>query len=174
MEARAGQVPLGICHDYGCRVQNRISFDDTVFDDLARTLRAADDAASERHAVAAVVARMYVEAGKQTPIWRDHGGDLNDDTTVEGSMDCIDHASNTTTFLGLLQARGLLRFHRLAAPARRGVFAQHWAAVLVERETGEAFTVDSWFYEFGTPAVVMPLADWKAGRRPPGIIAGFR
>lgn len=172
--ACAQPVALSICHEYGCKVQNRISFDDAVFNAVAEMLRTADDAASERYAVSAVVARMYVEAGKQTPIWRDHGGDLNDDTTVEGSMDCIDHASNTTTFLKLLEARGLLRFHRVGEPVRRGVFAEHWAAVLVESGAGETFTVDSWFYAFGTPAVVMPLAAWKAGRRPPGIIAGFR
>src|SRR5258708_6962241 len=70
---------LTICHDYGCKVQEKISFDDAVFEKIGEMLRTADDAMSERYAISAAVARMYVEAGKQTPIWRDRGGDLNDE-----------------------------------------------------------------------------------------------
>jgi hypothetical protein len=59
-------------------------------------------------------------------------------------------------------------------PIRRGILAEHWAGQIIEVATHSAYTVDSWFYEFGMPAIVMPLADWKSGRRPPGIMAGFR
>lgn len=171
--AHADPAALTVCHGYGCKTQERIAFDDAAFATLAEMLRTADDAQSERYAISAVVARMYVEAGKQTPIWRDRGGDLNDDTAQEGAMDCIDHATNTTTFLKLLEARGMLRFHSVGAPVRRGFVAEHWAATLVEHN-GKSYTVDSWFYDFGTPAIVMSLEDWRAGHRPPGIMAGFR
>jgi hypothetical protein len=161
-----------VCYDYGCRAQQEVAFDDAVFDAIDETLQTATDARSERFAISAAVARLYVEAGKQTPIWRDRGGDSADDG--EGSMDCIDHAFNTTAFMKLLEARGLLRFHAVNAPIRRGFFAEHWAGMITELSSGANFTVDSWFYEFGMPAVVMPLPDWKDGRRPPGIMAGFR
>jgi len=170
--AHAAPAALTICYDYGCKAQDEISFGDAVFETVGEMLRTADDPASERYAVAAVVARMYVEAGKQTPIWRDHGGDSHDEGI--GSMDCIDHAANTTTFLRLLAARGLLRFHDVGAPVKRGFFAEHWTAQLVQREGGQAYAVDSWFYDFGMPAIVMALPDWRAGQRPPGIEAGFR
>ena len=170
--AHAAPAQLTICYDYGCKAQDQIAFGDAVFETVGEMLRTADDAASERHAIAAVVARMYVEAGKQTPIWRDHGGDSNDEGI--GSMDCIDHAANTTTFLRLLEARGLLRFHDVGAPVKRGFFAEHWTAQVTAREGGAAYAVDSWYYDFGMPAIVMALPDWRAGQRPPGINAGFR
>ncbi|MDB5807594.1 MAG: hypothetical protein JWN73_4916 [Betaproteobacteria bacterium] len=170
--ARAEPVALTICYEYGCKVQAKINFDEVVFVKVGEMLRTADDAVSERYAIAAAVARLYVEAGKQTPIWRDRGGDTNDEG--EGSMDCIDHAANTTTFLKLMEARGLLRFHSVGEPVKRGIFAEHWAAQIVEQKSRAVYTVDSWFYDFGMPAIVMSIFDWRAGRRPPGIMAGFR
>ena len=171
--ALAGEpMSLHVCHEYGCRVRDEVVFDDAIFETVKQMLATADNAVSERHAVAAVVARLYVEAGKQTPIWRDRGGDANDEG--EGSMDCIDHAHNTATFLHLLEARRLLRFHTVKGVVRRGFFAEHWAAQVVEKGSGDAYAVDSWYYDFGMPAVVMPLPVWQGGKRPPGIIAGFR
>jgi hypothetical protein len=170
--ARAETSSMVVCFDYGCRAQQEVRFDDATFDAIEETLQTATDARSERFAIAAAVARLYVEAGKQTPIWRDRGGDAADDG--EGSMDCIDHAFNTTGFMKLLEARGLLRFHAVNAPIRRGFFAEHWAGMITELSSGANFTVDSWYYDFGMPAVIMALPDWKDGLRPPGIMAGFR
>jgi len=170
--ARAEPAALTICYDYGCKAQDKITFDEPIFVKLAEMLATAHDAVSERYAISAAVARLYVEAGKQTPIWRDRGGDTNDEG--EGSMDCIDHAANTTTFLRLMERRGLLRFHRVGEPVKRGIIAEHWAATIVEPKSQAVYTVDSWFYDFGMPAIVMDLSDWQAGRRPPGIMAGFR
>jgi hypothetical protein len=170
--ARAESASMIVCHDYGCKAQEEVTFDDALFDSVEEMLQTAVDARSERFAISAAVARMYVEAGKQTPIWRDRGGDAADEGI--GSMDCIDHAFNTTGFLKLLEARGLLRFHSVGAPIRRGIFAEHWAGLVTERASGANYTVDSWYYDFGMPAVGMALPDWQGGLRPPGIMAGFR
>jgi len=170
--ARAESASMIVCHDYGCKAQEEVTFDDALFDAVEEMLQTAVDARSERFAISAAVARMYVEAGKQTPIWRDHGGDAADDGM--GSMDCIDHAFNTTAFLKLLEARGLLRFHSVGLMVKRGFFAEHWAGLITEHASGARYTVDTWFYEFGMPAVVMSLPDWQGGLRPPGIMAGFR
>jgi hypothetical protein len=169
---RAAPVALTICHEYGCKMQEKITFDEEIFVKVGEILATADDAVSERYAISAAVARLYVEAGKQTPIWRDRGGDTNDEG--EGSMDCIDHAANTTTFLKLLEGHGLLRFHSVGAPLKRGIVAEHWAAQIVEQKSQAVYAVDSWYYDFGMPAIVMGLSDWRAGHRPPGIMAGFR
>jgi len=170
--AHAEPMTVSICYDYGCKVQEEIKLGDEVFDKATEILGTATDAQSERYAISAVVAHLYVEAGKHTPIWRDRGGDTNDEGV--GSMDCIDHAANTTAFLKLLEARGMLRFHDVGEPVKRGIFAEHWAAQLRERGDSGVYTVDTWFYEFGMPAVVMSLADWLRGTRPPGIAMGFR
>jgi hypothetical protein len=168
----AEPASVRICYDYGCKSQDDVMFDESTFAIVDQMLRTADDAVSERYAVAAVVARLYVEAGRQTPIWHDHGGDAADEGI--GSMDCVDHATNTTTFLRLLEGRGLLRFHQVGGTVKRGFFAEHWSAQLIEVPAGTAYAVDSWYYELGMPAVVMPLSAWRAGQRPPGIMTGFR
>jgi hypothetical protein len=94
-------------------------------------------------------------------------------------MDCIDHATTATRLLRLMERRGLLRFHRVAEPVRRHRFLifQHDAARIEEIESGDAkdadgkapaFVVDSWFFDNGRPAAVMPLIDWMAGGTPDG------
>jgi hypothetical protein len=102
-------------------------------------------------------------------------------------MDCIDHSTSTTRLLRMIEARGWLRFHRVLDPVRRSRFLldQHFSAAV--EETGSAaadpaaagemlkvgeglpaarFAVDSWFFDNGTPAVVMPLEDWLSGDSP--------
>lgn len=169
----AAGTPLTICYGYGCQVEAKIRFDEAIFGTVAEILATADDARTERYAISAAVARMYVEAGKHTPIWRDRGGDHNDDGVV-GMMDCIDHAANTTTFLKLMEDHGLLRFHQVGSILGRGWVAQHFAAQIVEKESNAPYAVDSWYYDFGMPAIVMAAREWRGGQRPPGIMAGFR
>jgi hypothetical protein len=101
-------------------------------------------------------------------------------------MDCIDHATSTTRLLRLLEARGWLRFHRVLEPLRRTRFvvAQHFSAVVEELaaaspsqseakavKTGEGqarerFVIDSWYYDNGKPAAVLPLQQWLDGADP--------
>jgi hypothetical protein len=99
-------------------------------------------------------------------------------------MDCIDHSTSTTRLLKLMEARGWLRFHRVLDPVRRSrfLFDQHFSAAVEEvgpaaAAAGEMlrvgdgrpaarFAVDSWFFDNGTPAAVMPLEDWLSGDSP--------
>ncbi|HJV28515.1 MAG TPA: hypothetical protein VJ673_22745 [Aromatoleum sp.] len=94
----------------------------------------ANDAASERVAIAGAIGKLYGLAGEQTPIAADRRGNFLDDG-VEGRMDCIDHSTNTTRFLEMMSARGWLHFHRVLEPERRhfAIF-QHFSAVIEELE----------------------------------------
>ncbi|HWS12263.1 MAG TPA: hypothetical protein VN279_05670, partial [Rhodocyclaceae bacterium] len=132
------------------------------------------------------VGRLYAWAGERSPVGADKGGNLPDGDTF-GRMDCIDHSTSTTRLLKMVEARGWLRFHRVLDPVRRSRFLldQHFSAAV--EETGPAaavtpaagemlkvsegrpaarFAVDSWFFDNGTPAVVMPLEDWLSGDSP--------
>ena len=134
---------------------------------LREQLAAAANAQAERAAIAQVIGRMYAIAGEQTPVWRDKGGNYADGGE-NGKMDCIDHSTNTTAFLRLLQAHGWLRFHAVLEPVlrRRFLFAEHRAALIRERETQKDYVVDSWYVDNGRPAVVLPVEDWLAGATP--------
>jgi len=85
-------------------------------------------------------------------------------------LDCLARASNTTVYLLLLERGGLLPRHRVDPPAHRGflVFFPHNTAVLMERESGRAWAVDSWESPNGSPAAVWPMEVWRVRREDEG------
>ena len=206
--ASQAAVDVPICYNYGCVTETVVRFPEDDLRSLQRQLQAANSAAEERAIVAEVIGWMYREAGKQSPIHADRGGNFADEG-VDGRMDCIDHANSTTRLLGVLEARGALRFHKLMPQARRTtvVLFQHFGAVLEEiapppppvspavvpdhvpvllalcdcvevlddvpapppvagGSPGARFAVDTWFYDHGRPAVILPLAEWLDGEGP--------
>jgi hypothetical protein len=158
-----------ICYNYGCYARAQVNYSDAQLATLHQLLAPASDASAERKAISVAIGRMYAIAGEQTPVWRDKGGNFADGGE-NGQMDCIDHSTNTSIFLKLLQAHGWLRFHEVLEPVRRIRFfvAVHWAARIRDRETQRAYVVDSWYFDNGHPAAVLTLEDWLAGKRPDG------
>lgn len=91
-----------------------------------------------------------------------------------GQLDCNDEATNSTTYMRMMQTDGLIRFHTILDTRTRGgflIFGRHSTAVIGETATGQRFAVDSWFYDNGHPAVILPLATWQAGWKPSNTIA---
>lgn len=176
---------VSVCFNYGCLSQSEVVFADTQLDEIARLLRAATNPAQERDAVAQAVGRLLGWAGEQTPIAADRGGNYAD-MAVHGKMDCIDHSTTTTRLLRMIESRGMLHFHRVLDPALRHRFLvfDHYSALIEEKnaasdcgcdgeveetekdESSERYVVDSWFFDNGRPAVVMPLARWQSGESP--------
>lgn len=176
---------VSVCFNYGCLSQSEVVFADTQLDEIARLLRAATNPAQERDAVAQAVGRLLGWAGEQTPIASDRGGNYAD-MDAYGKMDCIDHSTTTTRLLRMIESRGMLHFHRVLDPALRHRFLvfDHYSALIEEKnaasdcgcdgeveetekdESSERYVVDSWFFDNGRPAVVMPLARWQSGESP--------
>jgi len=178
--ASAERVP--VCFNYGCLAQAEVEFNDDQLNDVRRLMEGARSPGEEREALGLAVGRMLGWAGQQSPIAADRGGNFADDA-VYGRMDCIDHSTTTTRLLRVLENHGWLHFHRVLRPALRARFLvfQHYSALIEEVEendkTGSSgapegkaeharFVVDSWFFDNGQPAVVMPLAAWMAGEGP--------
>lgn len=169
--AAVERVP--VCFNYGCLAQAEVEFSDDQLDELGYSLVVARDAEEERAAISQAVGRLLGWAGQQAPISADRGGNYADDA-VYGRMDCIDHATTTTRLLGLMERRGWLRFHRVLEPALRSRFLlfQHWSALIEETSVDTEdvsharYVVDSWFFDNGRPAAVMPLAAWLDGESP--------
>lgn len=157
-----------ICFNFGCNAHAKVEYNDEALAKVGRLLVEAPDATAEREALSFAVAWMYFYAGQQTPIWRDKPGNYDDAEYLDGRMDCIDHSTNTTAFLKLLETRGLLRHHAVLDPVRRGSFLTvHWAARIAERGNPQGqYSVDTWYFEPGRPAVVFPLRDWLRGAKP--------
>jgi hypothetical protein len=165
---------LSVCFNYGCLTQADAVFSEAQLADVARLLASSETAAQERDALAVAVGKLLGWAGEQTPIAADRGGNFAD-AGISGKMDCIDHARTTTRLLQMIERRGLLHYHRVLSPVlrRRFLIFEHNAARIEEIEPGAAgdganYVVDSWFFDNGQPAVVMPLALWQSGESPNG------
>lgn len=165
--AAVAEERVAICYNFGCVAQAEVVFDDYQWLEATRLIGLARNAEGERALIALAVGRLYGWAGQQSPVRNDRAGNYRD-MEVDGRMDCIDHSTSTTRLLKRLESYGALRWHRVLEPARRArfVFAQHFAAVVEDKESGERFAVDSWFVDNGQPAVVLPLAAWKDGEGP--------
>lgn len=165
--------PVTVCFNYGCLNQVEVEFSDEQLDEVAELLARSQTAEEEREALGLAVGRMLGWAGEQSPIAADRGGNYEDDG-VYGRMDCIDHSTTTTRLLRVMERRGWLRFHKVLRPALRSRFIvfQHFAAQIRDVATAgvkgvaRRYVVDSWFFDNGQPAVVMPLAAWLAGESP--------
>lgn len=165
------QARVEICFNYACLSTATVSYSRQQLRQVRDLLDDATDAAHERELIGVAVGRMLGWAGQQSPIHADRGGNFADDG-VYGRMDCIDHATTTTRLLRLLEQRGWLRWHRVLAPEVRTrlVIFDHWSAVIEEAPKAPfrdehplsraRYAVDSWFYDNGQPAVVMPLDEW--------------
>jgi len=159
-----------ICHGYGCRLHGTVSLAVAWPRLVAPLAEPAPDAAAERVAIAAVVAAIENEVGARLGTTADVGGTFSG-FAEDGQLDCIDEAANTTTFLTLMQADGLLVWHEVRAPMSRGFFVNGWphtSAVIAETADGTGWVVDSWFHANGGPVEVVPLDTWLAGWSPEG------
>ena len=158
---------LSICYNYGCSTHGTVNLRGAQLSRMRMLFTWVQNAAAERDAIAQAIGLLITLAGLQTPTFRDHGGNASDDG-VDGRMDCIDHAHNATLYLNLMEEHGWLRFHKVLDPVKRAplLVNDHWAAHIVEQETGQEFVVDSWFFDPGHPAAVFALDQWKSGAEP--------
>ncbi len=165
LSAQADEI--SICYNYGCAVTAKVNLRANELRAARSLLLRATDASEEREAVSRVIGLFEVAAGQQTPTWADKGGNVNDNG-VDGRMDCIDESTNTTNYLRLLESKGWLKYHRVLDPVKRAplLVNDHWTARIVEKKTGQEFAVDSWFFDNGHPAFVVPLDEWRNGAEP--------
>ncbi len=177
--AATAEERISVCFNYGCYAQAEVVYSDAQLAEVGELLRAARDAAEERAAIGLAVGRMLGWAGKQSPIGADRGGNYAD-AGMNGMMDCIDHSTTTTRLLRVMDKQGWLRYHRVLEPALRTTLLifLHYSAQIEETgalagtdakpiaTTAGRYVVDSWFFDNGHPAAVMPLANWLSGESP--------
>lgn len=158
-----------VCYNWGCQKQVAVSYPDAWLKKTLSPLKKAKSAEEERAAAAEVVRKLYVKAAEQTPIAADEPGNEEDETVV-GRMDCIDHSTTTANLLRLLQFKQALRWHQVGPYAHRTRFLDsHYSATLVETDVEanddrQIFTVDPWLEVQGELPLVQPVREWAAYR----------
>jgi hypothetical protein len=89
---------------------------------------------------------------------------------LNGQLDCIDEATNTTVYLRMLSEANLIVLHRQASrTSRGGLLSPHNTATITEIESNTRYAVDSWFEKNGKPPAIIPLTLWKSGWKPKAL-----
>jgi len=72
-------------------------------------------------------------------------------------LDCVDEATNTTNYLSVLAAHGLLNHHDVLRPmAKDGVGRwTHYFAIIQEKASGQRWAVDSSMRANGQESIIM-------------------
>jgi hypothetical protein len=122
----------------------------------------------ERQQISYAVALLETYTGEQTGTHSDRG-ENNLSTGIDGQMDCIDEATNTTVYLRMLQNANLMTRHTQSSRTSRGPWSgdlPHNTATITEKDNKQRFAVDSWFEDNGELPHIMPLDEWKSGWLP--------
>jgi hypothetical protein len=158
-----------VCHAYGCRVQTPFRFTDADIAQLKTLMiktRKADTPFEERRAVAYAVGWMERRTGDVIGTSGDRPGMDFAASGDPAQQDCVDEATNTTSYLLILERNGLLKHHSVGTPFSkenllRGVAGwPHWTAVLKEHAIGQKWAVDSWIYANGENPAIVEAEKW--------------
>jgi hypothetical protein len=117
----------------------------------------------ERKKIALAIGLLEELVGAKTGTTSDRAGTF-DNEDFPGQLDCNDEAINTTSYIRLMQQQGLLKWHAVEDMRTRNFFFNGWphtTAVMHEIDSGKRFAVDSWFYDNGLPATIVPFEAWK-------------
>jgi hypothetical protein len=133
---------------------------------LMEKTRKADTAEEERRAIAYAIGWMETRVGEKIGTKDDRPGMEFSGHTDPTQQDCVDEATNTTSYLLVLQHNKLLRHHTVGTPFAkenllRGVAGwPHWTAVVREIVNGQRWAVDSWIYANGENPAIVEAERW--------------
>lgn len=117
----------------------------------------------EREQIKLAIALLEKFTGEQAGTDKDRAKNFTANG-LNGQMDCIDEATNSTVYLRMLYDADLLIFHQQASrTSRGGLFAPHNTATIIETESNLRYVVDSWFGDNGEIPAIVPLSQWKKG-----------
>ena len=162
-----------ICSGGGCADITHVSFDHNEWQTVAAIFAshiegAPMDEAQERMLIAEAIGMLESIVGAKTGTSTDRAGTFNN-ADYPGQLDCNDEAINSTTYLRLMRKNGLIKWHEVEDMRTRDFFFTGWphsTAVIHEISSGKRYAVDSWFYENGEPATIVPFQLWKSGYIP--------
>lgn len=158
-----------VCDSAGCRSISGLSYTPQEWQSIASIFEPKpESAAIERERIKIAIGAMETLIGLKNGTL----GDAQKNQRRLGTgkqLDCIAEAANTTVDLLLLKKEGLLHFHDIGFPRHRGftrLRLPHNTASVIEKQTGDTYVIDSWFFAGGEPAICVPVGEWKAGYDP--------
>jgi hypothetical protein len=169
------QVPVlhgfDVCSGGGCAEIKHVSLTDEEWQMISSVFAnavAVSNAGKERDMISEAVGTFERIVGDKTGTATDRAGTFGN-SDYPGQLDCNDEAINSTTYMRLMRQNGLIKLHEIEDMRTRNFFFTGWphsTAVIHEIATGTRYAVDSWFYDNGLPATIIPFAEWKSGYVP--------
>ena len=160
---------LEICQGGGCANVLKATLSDVDWQPVVMLFsEPINSPEGERERVAKAIGLLEAIVGDKVGTSTDRAGTFGN-SAYTGQQDCNDEAINTTSYLRLLKQAGYLTLHAIEDLRTRNFFFAGWphtTAVMREIATGERFAVDSWFYDNGHAATIVPFKVWKANYEP--------
>lgn len=159
---------LEICYGGGCTEHQISTLSTDDWQNIVQVFQQVRSAPEERIAIAQAIGMLEYLIGEKIGTATDLAGTFNN-SQYKNQLDCNDEAINSTTYMRLMQQDGLIKFHTIEDMRTRAFFFNAWphsTAVISEIQSNERFAVDSWFYDNGAPATIVPFALWKSGYVP--------
>ena len=160
-----------VCTGGGCAEIKHVSLTDEEWQVIANIFANAvvvSNAEQERNMISEAIGVFETFIGEKTGTATDLAGTFGN-SDYPGQLDCNDEAINSTTYMRLMRQNGLIKLHEVEDMRTRNFFFTGWphsTAMIHETATGERYAVDSWFYDNGLPATIIPFAEWKSGYVP--------
>jgi len=158
-----------ICQGGGCVQSDILQLTEAEWSNVVQIFSPLPaNAEAEREAISKAIGALEDMVGTKIGTTADRAGTFNNSDYLH-QQDCNDEAINSTTYMRLMQQAGLIRFHEILDTRTRKFFFTGWphsTAAIREQVTKAEYAVDSWFYDNGFPATVLPMATWKDGYIP--------
>lgn len=156
-----------VCSAYGCRTQTPFRFSPTDIADVRKIMtKGSASPATEREATKKALALMGSRADKAVGTDGDRPGDDMMGNGDPGQMDCVDVATNLTSYMMIMERHKLFQHHAVGSmyvkeDIRRGWDGwTHYAGTLVENTSKQKYAVDGWLLASGKPPEIVEVERW--------------
>lgn len=156
-----------VCSSYGCRTQTPFRFSAADLAEVKRIMaKAATSPAAEREATKKAIAWMGHRADTAVGTAGDRPGDDMAGNGDPGQMDCVDVATNLTSYMLVMERHQMFKHHAVGSiyvkeDIRRGWSGwTHYAGVLIENGSQQKYAVDGWLLASGKPPEITEVERW--------------
>ncbi|MCV6546688.1 MAG: hypothetical protein OIF56_05310 [Cohaesibacter sp.] len=168
---------LYICHGFGCKMNYAFQPNAQDLEAVTQIMQHGKATAeAEREALGKAIQYFETRLGPLIGSDEDKGGLDLTSSGIAGQMDCIDEASNSTSYLLYLQMHSLLLHHSVSSPVARGFFLDgrypHATSVVRQKQDKRHYAIDSWVKDNGVFPVIMPLETWFQ-EKPAGLRGAY-
>lgn len=160
------KIPQGntvyVCSAYGCNKVSRYTFKSSELENIKEYFVNVTNAKEERLALANAISFIEVIVGEPTGTKKDRPSLDISGNGDPSQLDCVDEATNVTSYLIMMNNNNMLRFHNINKPNWKGGFFKwtHYAAVITDRETNIKWAIDAGVGRNGDKPLIKEYSKW--------------